>query len=313
MAVTRIGGTPKPTIDPTKPATHAIKNVPFRIRPLGSGQKWLKMLVYGPHGSGKTTLGGSACDVPDMRDVLLVNAESGDMSLEDNPRVKASEFIHDTGPITDFYQAAAVLQSFLRPHCKYRDNDDVENLKKLQAHFFGQNVEEIEEPIRFKTVVVDSIREIEMYCLYQLLGIDINNTDFKLDKVDDMEVPEWAEYKKNNQMVQILLRGYRDLPMHVIFACPAGFVKDERGVFHWAPKLTGQLVTQVQGFVDIVGYLVAGNAVDGQKEIPRRMYIQAAGNVPGIGKFDAKNRKSSMNDAYIDDPTLPKLASKIWA
>lgn len=297
---------PKPAIDPTKKG-RAVTAAPFRIQYLGDKHKYLKMLIYGPHGSGKTTLAASAVDVESMRNILLVNAESGDMSVSDSPYVQHPEFILDTGPIIDFYQAANVLQNFLRPHCRFRDAGDTDSLKKLQAKYFGQNESEIDEPIIFKTVIVDSIREIEVYCIYKLLGIDINDPDYELD-ADDMSVPEWAEYKKNNQMTQMLLRGYRDLPMHVILSCPAKWSQDERKVYHWVPYLTGQLQQQVQGFVDVVGYIVQGSDADGNRLT--KTYLQP-GNVTGIGKFDAKNRKASMPEAYIDNLSMSMLMERL--
>src|SRR5688500_15167015 len=215
-AATQVIGAAKAT-DPTKKSNTPVRTAPFRIRPLGSAEKWLKILIYGSHGTGKTTLAASAADVEDMQDVLLVNLEAGELSIWDNPLVKHPDHIYDTGPITDFETAAHVLD-FLRAHCRARDVNDVDRLKELQARFFGQNIDEIVEPIRFRSVILDSLRELEVYCIYQLLGIDEQN--FKLDSTDDMEVPEWGTYKKNNQMLQILIRAYRDLPMHVIFCCP---------------------------------------------------------------------------------------------
>src|SRR4051812_24013364 len=50
--------------------------------------RYLNGLFYGRHGAGKSTLVGSAADVPEMDDVLVIAAEGGDIVFENNPRIK---------------------------------------------------------------------------------------------------------------------------------------------------------------------------------------------------------------------------------
>lgn len=312
-----VATTVKPAVaDPTKGATvKQLTPAPFTIRPLKSDHRYIKFVVYGPFGVGKTSLAGSAIDVPGMDDVIMVNAESGTLSIEDAEHIKNRDYI-DQVPCTDF-KTVALVQEFLKAHCNARDKNDIKTMKLLQSRTFGVPVEVISEDAeddvftvdedgqrvyevmrlrRFRTVIVDSLTEIDTYSMYQLLGI---KTDMKLD--EDMDVAQFAEFRKNNQMMQLLVRAYRDLPMNVILVCSTQYNQDELKQFHWVPSLTGKLANQVQGFVDVVGYLVNGKPKEGSNDIPRRLFIQP------IGKFDAKCRIASFKQPYIDDPTMSKL------
>lgn len=305
------------SVDPTKQASApTINQAPFTIRPLKSDHRYIKLLIYGPFGSGKTSLAGSAVDVQSMQDVIMVNAESGTMSIEDADYIQ-QRFKIDQVRCTDF-RTVALVQEFLQAHCKARDANDIPRLKALQARLFGYPAEIIEDSKdiedeyetdengqitwtkarlrRYRTGIIDSLTEIDTFSLYQLLGIQ---TDMKLDK--EMDVAEWTEFRKNNQMMQLLVRAYRDLPMNVILVCSNQFTQDETKRRFWTPSLTGKLAAQVQGFVDIVGFLQVGKPAEGSNKIPRRLWIQP------IGQFDAKSRIASFKEAYIDDPTLQKI------
>lgn len=278
----------------------------FRIVPLTEGVKWLNMLIYGAYGSGKTTLGASAADVDEMADVIMLDIESGAMSLEDNDRIIHKDRI-DRISITSFQQMAKAHE-FLKAHCRYRDDPDaIDKLKKLQALFTGVAVENINDKNlrHYNTVLIDSMSELDQLTLYELLGF---TSDMKLDEAiadGDMEVADWPIYRKNNQMINLIIRAYRDLPINVIIICHAAYTQDEMKRMFYAPGLTGKLSAQIQGFVDIVGYLKVGKPEEGQKEAPRRLYVQP------VGKFDAKNRKASFKDSSFEDPTMLSIQAAL--
>lgn len=287
--------------DPTK--TEGSKQVAssafvIRGRP-DAEERFIKMLVYGDFGTGKTTLAASAVDVPFMNDVLFVDAESGEMTLDENDRIKNAGDI-DRIRITDFNMVAHV-QEYLKAHCNARDRNDVAVLRRLQAKAWGVPESEIKEVRRYRTVIIDSLTEINEFCMYQLLHLA---TDMKLD-IDKMDVAEWPEFRKNNQMMQLLMRAYRDLPMNVIFVTSMQYTQDELKKKFFAPNITGKLAGQVQGFMDVVGYLQTGKVAEGKDEAPRRLYIQPVGN------FNAKNRRSSYKKAYIDNPTMFTVMSSL--
>jgi hypothetical protein len=295
--------TPTPS-DPTKKTGSLMAaGAPFQITPVTQRDRFLKTLFYGRPGVGKTTLAGSAADVPDMQDVLFVDAESGDLTIMDNPRIKRADRIFHVR-IENFRQVA-FIQEFLLAHCKARDANDPQRLRSLQSKATGIPVDEIadEDLFRFRTVVVDSMTEVDQYCVHQILG---TSQDIKqqLD-AESIEVAGWPEFRKNNQMIQLLVRAYRDLKMHVILVCAQQYVQDEQKVMHFTPALTGRLSSQIQGFVDIVGYLTAGKLAEGQTEAARRLYVQP------VGKFDAKCRRASFRGSYIDDPTMGSILKAV--
>lgn len=303
--------------DPTKAQTtsQVVKAPSFQITPMKSRHAWIKCLFYAKYGEGKTSLAGSAVDVPGMTDVLMVNAESGQMSIETAEHIKHAHLI-DQVRATDFYQVASV-QEFLKVHCQHRDNNDVEKLKALQARVFGYSKDIIDEECkddeydeddngirtytrvrlrRYRTAIVDSLTEIDTFSMYQLLGIKI---DMKLD--EEMEVAQFAEFRKNNQLMQLLVRAYRDLPMHVLMVAAAQYTQDEMKRMHWTPQITGKLAAQIQGFVDIVGFLQTGKPKEGEKNIPRRLHIQPT------GLFDAKSRLAHFKEPFIDNASMKKI------
>lgn len=286
------------TADPTKAADKTPKSSPFTVVPLGGGQKYLKLIVYGNFGVGKSTLAASAADVEEMADVFYIDAESGKMALEDSPRIENKDRIF-VARATNFTQVAR-MHEFLKVHCRFRDANDIEALKNLEARVFGVPVESIDEPKRFNTVVVDSFTEVDTYSMYDLLDV---STDAKLDA--EVDVAEWPTFRKNNQRMMMLARAFRDLPMNLILVCSTQYTQDESKRMFWTPALTGKLSAQVQGLVDIVGYLVTGSLGEGKEEAPRRLWLQP------VGKFDAKNRKGYLKAAYLDDPSLPNLMEQL--
>lgn len=285
----------KPNLSPSGSKPVAMKGAPpFSMgAPNTSVGRWLKMLVYARPGGGKTTLLGTAVDIPEMRDVLYIDAEKGHLAMEENTRIKNADLLMQNRiPVNDF-KTVAMVHDYLKGHCKFRDENNVEKLREYEAWLRGVPVEEIVEPKRFKTVLIDSMTEVDIFCTYGLLGIT-------QDKVlhgesSEIEVARFDEFRKNNQMVQMLCRAFRDLPIHVLVAAHRTYAEDELRKRYYSPALTGQLKTQVPGFFDIVGYL------DYKKEgdnLERRMYVQPVGN------FEAKNRRSVYKQDFFKDPYM---------
>lgn len=296
---TAVPGADKPapqtnTADPSKTAGSAKVNAPFRISTMQDRDRYFKAIFYGRHGAGKTELAASAVDVPVMGDVLMIDAESGDQTIHDSVRIKNSDKIHHIR-VTNFKQVAYV-QEFLKAYTSARDRGDKAAMKKLYAQVTGV---ETDNPPVYRTVIVDSLTEVEVYCTYQILKI--NPEGGANDIGDDIDTAGWPEFRKNNEMVKLLVRAFRDLPMHVLFVCAENYTQDEQKRHHYTPALTGKLASQVQGFVDMVGWLTVGAASPDNPEAPRRMWVQP---VSGGPKFDAKNRRSVFRQPFFDNPTL---------
>ncbi len=232
-----------------------------------------------------------------MRDVIVLDAESGDTSLEDRPGLT-------TVRITNYRQFARVHE-FLRLHCRYRDADDIEKMCELEEKFRNAGIDEDDPEYYvvdesnykiFNTVVIDTLTEVQKYCMYQLLGVTVG--DYALDM--EPTSPEWDEWGKSAEMIRLLVRSFRDLPMHVIFV--ASEAEKEVGKMTLRrPNLPGKLASEVQGFVDFVGYLTVTPG-EGDKII-RRLYLR-----PGR-TFQAKIRLPGNTTQYLGDPDIKSLLS----
>jgi len=286
----------KPQVNTTLAA--ASSALPFKISKPNIESHYLKMLIYGDYGVGKTYLCGTSADVVNMQDVLLLSAERGELTLD------APEHNFENIDVIQFNEFVTVarIYDYLRVHCSLRDKGDEESLNKLrvkEAELRGVSVEEIVKPKMYRTVIVDSLSEVEAYCMYQLLGVSD-----KTGLAEEAQGAEWSEYKKQHAMVQRLIRAYRDLPMHVLMTCGRAYVQDDSKKMLFSPAMTGKLASQVQGFMDVVGYLATGAADDSGK-ISRRLYVQP------VGRFSAKCRFSNFKGAAFDDPTMKKILSSV--
>jgi len=258
------------------------KPAPFQIVQSKASDRYLKVLIYGPYGAGKTTLASTASDVAEMGDVLYVDAESGALSLPDGL---------DVIRIKDYKTLARIFE-FLKLHVRLRDGDKEDELQKLQ-----ERVGLTGRVRKYRTVVIDSLTEAQTYLMYQLLNVPLDNWALDLTP----ESPEYKEWGQSSEMIQLLVRTFRDLPMNVIFVCSEQEVEDNKRLIK-RPNLPGKLAGKVQGFLDVVGYL--DTAVDGEGGTRRRLWLQ-----PGHQRFQAKHRFRNASVQYIDDPTMADLHS----
>lgn len=124
-------------------------------------------MIYGEYGVGKTRLCGTAVEVPTMNDILLIDAESGTLTLVDD----ALPFHNIDVVSVKSYRQVAKVHEFLRLHCQLRDRNDKESVAKLIEIEERLKGEDVKEPKRYRTVILDSLSEIESLCMNQLLGI----------------------------------------------------------------------------------------------------------------------------------------------
>ncbi len=274
-----------------KPPVQAVRPPAFRIETVHRKERFLKAMIYGNYGVGKTTLACSSLDVPVMNNVIMINAESGDLSVEHMENL-------DSITVTNF-KALGQIEEFLRQHCKARDEGNIDRLIVMEAVLKDVKPEEIKEPRQYRTVILDSLSELEAYCFNQLLGITDTT---RLD--EETQSAEWTEYKKNHTMILRVVRAFRDLPMNVIFTCGEKYTQDETKKFKYVPALTGQLAKKVQGFMDMVGYYVQAKKGD---EIERRLYVMPSAS----GRYDAKHRYQTFKGEFFTNPTIGKILEEV--
>lgn len=287
----------KPTAQVTPSASKPVAPLaapPFRI---GSGtsetSQWLKLLAYGKAGSGKTTLLGTAADIDEMQDILYLDLDKGALTMHDNPRIKNADRLLQNRILIDDFMTVSKVYDFLVAHCKARDSGNDAALRKMESILTGVPEAEIEKPKRFRTVLLDSLTELDVFCNYGILGV--NRDKILKGELGNIEVAGWPEFRKNNYMMQMILRAFRDLPIHVLTCCQEQWAENEQKKRFYQPTLTGQLRTQVLGFFDVVGYMYYKQGGDKDE---RKMYVKP------VGPFEAKNRRASYDKDFFDDPYL---------
>lgn len=258
---------------------------PFMIS-TPANRKYIKILIYGEPGTGKTYLAGSAADVPQMRDVLYIDVESGSETLIE--RWPMLPLIN----INSFKQVARIYE-FLVRHCQARDTGDIAKLRELEERVTAQVPE---EPRQFHTVVIDSLSEVQKLNMYQLLSIDIGA---RLD--EEFQAPEFAEWNKTTEMVRLLVRSFRDLPMHVIFISGDREEEGKKQTINFPRELGRSL----PGFLDAVGFYQAEvkPKEGGGREVERRLYLEAG------RRFLAKHwfGSNAVPEGYLVNPTMQDI------
>lgn len=238
---------------------------------------WLKMLVYGKPGSGKTTFGATADDHELAKNVLFLNAEGGMLSVTNRDPVPLSVDINSYSDMRDTFWWLA-------------------------------NEEYKEDGLDINTVVIDSGTEIQVMNLEAIVQEKMGQKTSKgkaRTGIDDV----WLEdYGDSTTQLRRMYRQFRDLPMHVIITCLESRSQDNEKREQVTPLLTPKLCESVCGYMDVVGYLYADEVEndDGEKVAIRRMLCQEH------GKFFAKDRSPlGKLGMVLNNPTVPKIMEKL--
>lgn len=308
--------TPQPNNAPVikNMAPQPSANNPFIARDLDCSSDWISMVIYGDYGVGKTYLAGTAAMVDDYSDVLYLALEGGEKGLKQLVREGKKHGIDIAKrimiiPIVTYKQYANIYE-FLKLHVKFRDSDDIINLRRLEAQIRGFSPEQCKDdkyleqalpnPKRIRTVITDSLTEAQKYCMYQLLGIDPLTQ--RLD--NEPEQAQFADWGRSRDMIQFLVRRLRDLPINSIFICGQDIEQDAAKKFHYAPMLPGKLANDVRGLVDCVGYYMTVPLEGGA--VARRLYL--VGGSYGNAHIAAKHRfGENMKTSFIENPTMQHI------
>lgn len=275
----------------------------FTMRAVEEVYDWQNILLYGDFGVGKTFLAATAVLVPEMCDILYISLEGGEKTLKEIIRLCKASGVDPNRimviPVQSYQQYAYVYE-FMKIHVQARDKGDIETLRKLEAQVRGIAPEAIETPRQFRTVITDSLTEAQKYCMYQILGINPMNQ--KIDAEPDQA--QFQDWGKSREMIQFLIRRFRDLPVHTILICGQDIEQDVRKQFHYDPMLPGKLSNDVRGLVDTVGYLTSIPQEGGT--VIRRLFL--VGGFFGGAHIAAKNRYGSkLKGSWIDNPDMKTL------
>lgn len=224
----------------------------------------VSLLVHGPSKSGKTWLGESA---PGPR--LILDAEGGTRFLKSrkvvwDPRQPPPEDLDDDTTVLVYI----------------RDFGSLSHVYQWLAA--GKH--------QFKSVILDSISEIQQRCIDALVG------------TEQMRLADWGELSRK---VARLVRDYRDLLIHP--TNPVGVVvliamTKQNAEGKYAPFVQGQLATSLPFYIDIVGFMRA--QPDESGEMHRYLLVQPH------NQYEAGDRTGAFPQV-ITDPDLSKMLSEV--
>jgi hypothetical protein len=230
-----------PDITPNTAAKYAKKGMIGNkaITAAGDAERRINVLIYGDSGIGKTVLAGSAADVPEMRDVLVIDAEGGTESL-----VRTYPSV-DVVRITNMKEIWPIYDELHRG-----------------SHPYG-------------TVVLDSLSELQKYDLYEILEIGSTERPGKVDP-DVAGIREWGVTLEHMRRT---VRLFRDLPCNTIFTALVNYMKDPRtGMYIKNPGLQGRAAAELPAFPDIVLYYFSKEVkqvVDGEEVTVEKRIAQS--------------------------------------
>lgn len=214
--------------------------------------KFLKILIYGEPGVGKTRFCGTAPDP------IFLSAESGLLSLNKIGNFQYTQ-IKTFQEMIDAYEYLAV------------------------------------EKHNFKTIVIDSLTEIQTQCMDAILAESGK---------EQAQIQDWG--KLGTRMVN-MVRKFRDLPCNLIVTCLSETLSAEEGFEQKiVPCVQGKLKSLLAGYFDEVflAYSTERKDADGVVSIEHALLTH------GTKKYVAKDR-SGMLDRK-ESPDFMDIYNKIY-
>lgn len=198
------------------------------IRRAGAAEygRFIKMLVAGAPGAGKTRMGSTAPNP------IYASAEGGLMSVADR-----------SVPYVNIETSEDLLQLKV----------GLEQDKSVRAEVFGFDIE---------TVVIDTIDEIQRILIKERL---------EETRQAHMAIQDWGWL---GEQMQAIIRGFRNLDMHVIFNVHLKESSNaETGRTWFDPGLQGGIASQIPAYVDLACLLKSSlvSEVKGDKVVERQV------------------------------------------
>lgn len=192
------------------------------LQPLRSKTEFIKAVMYGREGTGKST---AAAQASKLGKVLFIDSEGG-LKVDALARLGA-----DPDNILVWPSAGELITST--------------SLEELHRQLISQFAD---DPDFLQAIVVDSLTEI-----HHLLREQATEYRVKTSRVElDPDFVDRNDYGRMTQQLNKLIRRFRDLPCHVVFIALERDNEEDDGRKEYRPALTAALCTNVLGYADIV-------------------------------------------------------------
>lgn len=230
-----------------------------------------KILIYGPSRAGKTTFSATAgYDEGRAAPALLLDFEGGSGSAVGIPNLAVAT-MRDW---KDFNEACAYIVS---------------------------------DANQFKTVIIDSVSELHIFSLINIIDSEIANNSKRAERGDE-NTPEQSDYGKSLVQMRRFLRIVRDLPTHIILTSLSKTDDYPREGRVRVPAMFGQLAGELVGMFPIVGYLINEKSSGSRRKtsepgFQRKLYLQ---NQEGM-RVGVRGPINAKIPDVLDNPTVPRL------
>lgn len=151
---------------------------------------------------------------------------------------------------------------------------------------------------RFRSLVVDSITEIQRRCKQNLAGTEA------------MKQQDWGQLLT---VMDNVIRGYRDLTLHPVNPIQVvTFIAETRqsSSGKWRPYMQGQIDIALPYWMDIVGYLYVDFELDanGQPQRKVRKLLVAAGHP----QFESGERVQGRLGDVVVEPNITSMLTQVY-
>tara|TARA_B100000749_G_scaffold275170_1_gene260409 strand:+ start:156 stop:995 length:840 start_codon:yes stop_codon:yes gene_type:complete len=242
------------------------------------------MMIYGEPGEGKTPLLGTVVDVPDMLPALLIDCDSGTLSVRDREGLNTLHLPKMAAQLT------------------LQEKRDISPWKALEEAYRWLAQDEH----NYKTIMLDGGTEIQRYCELECIAYGIEK---KNSGDHDPELAELADYRRIHERMKRMYMRFRDLQtqdgrrINFLATAHEGKAKDDlSGKMFIQPLFIGKATVLISSVFDIIGRLTTADI--GSKKDVKVL-------VPAINGTARGRDRSGNLGGFIEDPTMLKIAEKI--
>lgn len=239
--------------------------------PLDSAPAPLNVLLYGHPGTGKTT---AALGMARLGKILLIDAEAGA-----KPRALREHGI----PVENV--------------STWPDNPSDLTYAGLE----DLALELADDHDEFIGIVVDSMSEVARRLIDAQVRSGVEKAE-RLGKSRDRFQVNLEDYGVTSQMMRLLLRRFRDVPLHLaLTALERRDVDEDTGQVQYGPAMSPAIAIDTMGLVDIVAHTVVDTV--GNQDF----YI---GETASLNRRRAKDRYGVLPGRMVD-PTVDRMLAYI--